>query len=184
MSLRKIKLNILRAIVVLVIAVAVLPLGAVFASAAESGSCGDSLSWSYDAGTLTISGSGAMTDFKEPDMAPWYHLREEIRRVILPEGLTSIGSLAFYECKNLTAVILPSSMRTIGYYAFAECQSLAMLRFGGYETSIGVAAFYGCLSLDAIRLPYSLQTIGSQAFYRCEALTSVTIEGELKDMGT
>ena len=184
MSLKKIKLNILRAIAVLVIAAALLPLETIFASAAESGSCGAALSWSYDAGTLTISGSGAMTDFKEPDMAPWYHLREEIRRVILPDGLTSIGSLAFYECKNLTSVIMPSSMRTIGYYAFAECSSLSMLRLGGYETSIGTAAFYGCVSLDAVRLPYSLQTLGSQAFYRCESLTTVTIEAELKNMGT
>ena len=184
MSLKKIKLNILRAVAVLVIAAALLPLGTIFASAAESGSCGASLSWSYDAGTLTISGNGEMTNFKEPEMAPWHHLRDEIRRVVLPEGLTSIGSLAFYECKNLTTVILPSSMRTIGYYAFAECKSLSMLRFGGYETSIGVAAFYGCLSLDAVRLPYSLQTLGSQAFYRCESLTTVTIEAELKNMGT
>ena len=184
MSLNKLKFNIMRVVAVCVTVIVLLPFGTVLTRAAEGGTCGAALSWSYDAGTLTISGSGAMADFKEPDMAPWYHLRDEIRRIVLPEGLTSVGSLAFYECKNLTAVILPATVRTIGYYAFAECKSLAMLRFGGYETSIGVAAFYGCLSLDAIRLPYSLSTLGSQAFYRCESLSSVTIEGELKNMGT
>ena len=60
----------------------------------ESGICGDNLTWSLSAGTLTISGSGDMYDFPESSMAPWYHLREEITRLELPSGLTKIGALA------------------------------------------------------------------------------------------
>ena len=64
-------------------------------SVATSGKCGEKLTWSYSGGTLTIDGEGAMKDFREPDMAPWYELRTVIYRVSLPEKITSIGSLAF-----------------------------------------------------------------------------------------
>ena len=64
------------------------------ATANMSGSCGEGLTWSLNAGTLTITGSGAMTNYTEKNMAPWYHLRDEIIRLELPAGLTSIGALA------------------------------------------------------------------------------------------
>lgn len=177
------KLNITRLITV-ILTLLLLSVQWMPVSAAESGECGADLEWSYSLGTLTITGSGDMTDFREPDMAPWYHLREEIRRVVFPDGMTSVGDLAFYDCKLLTTVVLPSSNKTIGSYAFAQCEKLTMLKLGGNETSIGDAAFYGCLSLDAVRLPYALETLGTQAFYRCESLTTVTIQHGLKEMGT
>ena len=181
------KFNIMRLLSVLMICSVLLPLCFLSVSAEEedvtSGKCGPTLEWSFDTGTLTISGSGAMTNFTEPEMAPWYHLRDKIRRIVLPDGLTSIGGLAFFNCKNLSAAVIPSSVKTIGYYAFSGCESLSMLKFGGSETEIKNAAFYGCTSLDAVRLPYSLQKLGSQAFYRCESLSTVTIQSNLEEMG-
>ena len=75
--------------------------------AEQSNSCGQNLSWSLTEGQLTISGTGAMTDFTESTMAPWYEQRTQIRSLSLPDGLTSVGTLAFYGCENLTVVDLP-----------------------------------------------------------------------------
>lgn len=154
------------------------------AAHAEEGQCGDGLTWSLAAGTLTISGSGAMTDFTESDMAPWYELREEILRLSLPEGLTSVGELAFYGCENLSAVSLPDTVKRVGDYAFMDCTGLKMLNLGSGLTTIGEAAFSDCYSLATLSLPASLTTIGMKAFYRCESISAVTVPAGVKSLGT
>ena len=159
---------------------AALPLSA----AAESGTCGDGLTWSLSGGTLTIAGAGDMTRFNELNMPPWFDLRDKICRVVLPEGLRSIPSLAFYECKNLTAVYLPDSVLSIGSYAFAHCERLESVRFGETLATIDSAAFHSCYKLTAMTLPNGLQSLGNQAFYRCESLAAVTVPPYLTRIGT
>lgn len=150
---------------------------------AESGKCGNELSWSFSAGTLVITGKGEMTNFTEPDMAPWYHLREEITRIVLPEGLTRIGNLAFFGCKNLKTAVIPEYVKRIGEYAFANCEKLEMLYLGVRVADIAYAAFSGCTSLSALRLPDGLERIGDQAFSRCDSLVTVTIPINVKYIG-
>ena len=130
-----------------------------WATVVTSGACGESLSWSYENGTLTLAGKGEMTNFREPDMAPWYPLRSEITRVVIPDGVNSIGSLAFYHCNRLKTVILPDSVRSIGSYAFASCEGLEVLHLGAGLQTIGAAAFYGCISLAQLTLPYGLSGV-------------------------
>ena len=149
----------------------------------ESGTCGDNLQWRLSAGTLTITGSGSMYDYPETTFAPWYALREEILRVELPEGLTSIGMLAFYECKNLTAVTIPGSVMRIGSYAFAKCTGLQMLNLGSGVASVEECAFSDCYELQSLRLPGSLQSIGPKAFYRLESIPAVTIPAGVTSIG-
>ena len=147
-----------------------------------SGECGSNLTWSFSAGTLTITGSGAMTDYLEDTMAPWYELRSEILRISLPEGLTTIGDLAFYDCDSLTTVVIPDSVESIGYYAFAECGGMEMLDLGSVKT-VGECAFSDCVSLKALRLPNSLTTVAQRAFYRCESITTITIPASVTYLG-
>ncbi|MBR3935851.1 MAG: leucine-rich repeat domain-containing protein, partial [Oscillospiraceae bacterium] len=153
------------------------------ASAVSSGSCGSGLSWSLSGGVLTVSGSGAMSNFPEGSMAPWYGKREEINSVVLPSGLTSIGSLAFYECKNLVSVSIPSSVMSIGDYAFAKCTGMQMLSIGSGVQTIGEGAFSECTALTSLRLPSSLRSIGLKAFYRCESIPAVTIPSSVTEIG-
>ena len=117
------KFHISRLLTVLLCAVMIVinPL-AVYAEG-ESGSCGDNLNWSLTEGVLTISGSGAMWDFTENEMAPWYDLRDEVRKVVLPSQLTHIGELAFYDCYRLTIMDLPDKVESIGAFAFASCEN-------------------------------------------------------------
>lgn len=177
------KWNILRILAVLMIASALLTVCVLPASAAEGGSCGDGLTWTLNAGTLTISGSGAMTDYKDRVPAPWYEFRENIIRLQIDSTVTSIGSFAFYGCKNLTSVQIPDSVKTIGRFAFTSCERLSSVQLGKGLTSIGESAFNSCYSLSSLRLPYSLTHLGAQAFYRCEALYTVCIPVNVQSMG-
>ena len=152
------------------------------ASAEESG-CGENLSWSLSAGTLTVSGSGAMTDFFESSMAPWYDLRDQIVRLVLPEGLTHVGSLAFYGCENLSAAVIPDSVESIGSYAFALCEGMELLDLGSGVKAIGESAFQECYALRAVTLPDGLTSLGPYAFYRCESLPAVTVPGSVTQLG-
>lgn len=152
-------------------------------SAAEtSGSCGENLTWSFANGRLTISGSGDMTDFNQVDMPPWYEFRQEILYLTLPEGLTSVGNMAFYDCYNLTAVTLPASVKDIGKLAFCQCRNISILNLNAGLTSIGRSAFEQCNKLRDLRLPESLTTLGYHAFYNCTGLSCVKIPASVKEM--
>lgn len=151
---------------------------------AEGGECGDNLSWVFSAGTLIITGKGDMDKFSETSPAPWYEFREEITRVTFPDGISSIGTLAFRGCVNLKTVILPDSVRSIGAYAFSECESLQLLNLGKGLTSIGNGAFHSCVNLESVYLPYGVNKIGYQAFYRCESLVEITLPPNLTNLGT
>ena len=201
-------------ILVLAMLCALLPQAALTASAeVYSGSCGaegDNLTWSLDTttGLLTITGSGAMADYTSADTnpAPWYDYRKAITAVSLPEGLTSIGSRAFYGCtaltsvtipasvtsigvvaffgcKTLTTVIIPDSVTSIDNYAFSNCSALTSVTIPDGVTSIGESAFSGCSALTGVTIPNSVTSIGNDAFYRCTSLTSVTIPASVTSIG-
>ena len=86
----------------------------------DSGTCGDNLTWVFTEsdGTLTISGEGDMYNYSTSDNVPWYNYREQIKKVILPKGLTYIGSYAFYKAKALRKISIPASVSKIANYAF------------------------------------------------------------------
>ena len=117
------------------------------------GTCGENLTWALTRdGTLTISGTGEMTDYSHFNSVPWYTNRSQISSVVMDEGVTSIGSYAFFGCRSLTTITIPEGV-----------------------TYIGFRAFEGCTSLTSITIPGSVTSIGNTAFYECSGLTSVTI---------
>lgn len=148
-----------------------------------SGTCGDNLKWNLSGDTLTITGSGAMYDYPEKTMAPWYEYRKEISAVHLPDGLTRIGDLAFYECSALQIVSMPDTVMEVGWYAFSGCSSMTMLDLSSNLKTIDEGGFRECSALTSLRLPASLTSIGYQGFYRCESLTEITIPSSVKEMG-
>lgn len=119
-----------------------------------SGSCGEALTWSLNsAGDLTVSGTGDMADFAATG-APWAEYRDQIKLVILGQGVTSIGSSAFQDCKKLETVSLPGSL-----------------------TALGKAAFLRCGELTNVKLPASLKSVGEDCFTDCEKLVLLDLTG-------
>lgn len=154
------------------------------AAFAAEGSCGDNLSWQFDGSTLTITGSGAMADYGDGNLPPWYDFRTEILALSLPQGLTHVGSVAFYGCENLAAVRIPDSVTDIGMLAFSGCSAVTMVTFNDGLVDIGDNAFEKCENLLELRLPDSLRTIGSHAFYFCTELRYVSIPGAVESYGS
>lgn len=71
----------------------------------RSGTCGDELTWNLDSeGKLTISGNGKMEDYDGENSAPWAQLVDEIKTVVIEEGVTYLGAKAFSGCVNLSVV--------------------------------------------------------------------------------
>ena len=86
---------------------------------AESGTCGENLAWDLTNGVLTISGTGAMTDYTSYSSVPWSSCRPSITSVIISDGVTSIENYAFSNCTALTSITIPNSVTSIGSSAFS-----------------------------------------------------------------
>lgn len=154
------------------------------APAVSAAGAGDGIVWTFSGGTLTISGGGAMNNFTETNPAPWSELGDQIRVIVVENGVTSVGNLAFYGLGSVTAVTLLSTVKTIGSYAFANCVSLKMLTLGAGVETIGDSAFECCESLQSVRLPNTLKSLGKKVFYRCYSLQTITIPASVTEMGS
>lgn len=102
----------------------VMMLTATTAWADDSGSCGNNVTYKYSESThtLTISGSGTMENYD--DTSPWYSYRKDIKAVVIENGVTKIGNLAFFKCSSLKSFSIPNSVTSIGNFAFVYCSSL------------------------------------------------------------
>ena len=153
---------------------------AIVASAESSGNCGDSgsnVTWSLDDnGTLTISGSGKIEDYRSDIDQPWYSNRSDITSVIIEPGVTSIGSQAFYYCSNLTSITIPSGLTSIGEMAFFYCSALTSVTIPNSVISIGNFAFGSCTGLKSITIPSSVTSIENNVFQDCTGLTNITVD--------
>lgn len=153
---------------------------AIAASAESSGNCGDSgsnVTWSLDDnGTLTISGSGKIEDYRSDIDQPWYSNRSDITSVVIEPGVTSIGSLAFYKCSNLTSITIPSGLTSIGEMAFFNCSALTSVTIPNGVISIGNFAFGSCTGLKSITIPSSVTSIENNIFQDCTGLTNITVD--------
>lgn len=149
---------------------------------AQSGTTGG-LSWSLSGGTLRITGSGAMPNFTDANMAPWYGSAQAINRIVVGEGVTSIGALAFYGCSTAVRATLPSTVTAIEDRAFKDCTALTYVNLPEGLVRIGEAAFESCQSLNGIALPESLRIIEDFAFDRCTALTNIVIPAGVTRLG-
>ena len=148
----------------------------------ESGACGKNLTWTLDAaGTLTVSGTGAMEDYLS---APWSKSCDSIKTVVIESGVTTIGDCAFSGCTSLTGITIPESVTAIGDSAFWRCDSLTGITIPESVTAIGNYAFQSCSSLSSINIPESVTTIGNYAFYSCSSLSSITLPESVTAIGS
>ena len=151
-----------------------------------SGTCGENVNWTLDGdGTLFITGTGPMEDYTGSwgGGAPWYdNYKDTITSVVIGDGVTTVGSYAFYKCINLTSVSLPDSIKIIKRRAFSETHSLASIELPANLETIGTEAF--CVSMiRSITIPDSVKTIEDYAFQSTYKMTSVTIGKNVETIG-
>lgn len=130
----------------------------------------------YNNGTLTITGTGAMQNF-DPATRLWVDVKDNITSVVINNGVTTIGDGAFQELSNLTSVTIPNSIIKIGTHAFLTCPKLISLPngMGNSVQEIQYGAFDKCSSLTSINIPKSVNIIAQWAFAFMYALNNVTI---------
>lgn len=149
------------------------------------GSCGTGLSFTMtEGGLLRISGAGDMTDYIWNNIPTasgvhpyeWYF----VKKVVIEEGVTGIGTDAFHYCKQLSEVALPSTLKKIGNGAFTDCEKLKSIVIPDGVTLIDMNVFSRCTSLQNVTIPVSVKTIDLAAFYGCDELTDVFYTGTEK----
>jgi len=124
------------------------------------------------AGTVT---SGAYTNYPDNE-TPQFSMSYNIKSVILPETVVSIGSNSFWNTANLTSIVWPSKLRLIKDHAFFNSAKLPLVSFPDSLISIGTSAFQGCSGFNGqLILPLKLKKIGVSAFYNCSTLKGALI---------
>ena len=108
---------------------------------------------------------------------------EEIKNLVIPNTLESIGDFVFIGCSGLTSVTIPSSVLSIGVSAFLGCSSLTSITIPMNVKSIGNSAFMQCSGLKSVAIPNSINNIGDLVFYGCSGLTSITIPNSVMSIG-
>ncbi len=146
----------------------------------NEGNCGENVTWKLtgdkwnDGYTLTISGTGAMTDYYNEYDVPWKDDDYNIKRLVIQDGITHIGNHAFEGCYWLKEVTLPEGLISIGKNAFDFYSEPIDVVLPDSVEIVDEEAFYGCRSLKSISLPKNLKSIGRYAFSQCENLESIS----------
>jgi len=133
----------------LIAIIALLSVGILYStSEADTGTCGDGLTWTYDAHVLSITGNGRMDDYNLGD-SPWAAFSDEITEVNISEGVSKIGKNAF-RGTMIREMNVPDSVESIGIGAFTGCTELRSVRLGSSLLTVSADCFDTCPDLDTV----------------------------------
>ena len=131
------------------------------AATVESGKCGANLTWTWDGeGTLTISGTGAMTDYTDTSSRPWNSIFYAVEKVVIKSGVTTIGDWAFSDGVKMEQISIPGTVTKIGDGALSMWHHVEEFTVPAGVTSIGEYALGNCPKLRMIKV-----ASGNTAFY-------------------
>ena len=109
-------------------------------------------------------------------------IRQNIKSIVIPNGVISIEEWAFKNCSSLQSITIPNSVKSIGGGVFHDCKSLTSVTIPNSVTSIGGSVFHDCKSLTSVIIPNSVKSISSGAFFGCSNLTNITIPNSVKSI--
>ena len=140
--------------------------------------CGNKAVFDFDAatGTLTVSGVGAISDIVNyygggSKTQFWFEFKQDIKKVIISDGITAIGKYSFTQCQNLEYVELPAKDFVIGNGAFESCENLKSIYIRGNDPIIG--------HLDLS----NVAELNSWTFSKCYLIANVTLSPETAKIG-
>lgn len=133
---------------------------------------------------IDVSKDYAFNNYKTDPASAYFVLqaKPEVKSIVMPDSVTSIGNYAFYGCSSLTNITIPDSITSIGDNTFYNCSSLTDVAVPNGVTSIGSYAFYGCSNLTSIAVPDGVISLGDHAFSRCSGLTAITIPNSVTNI--
>ncbi len=100
----------------------------------------------------------------------------DVKRVIMPNGVESIGEYAFSYCHRLESIEIPSSVKYIGDWAFSHCVCLSRISMPASVKKIGRSAFYGCKSLkEVVFKGKTLEQVRAMDYYPWGGIKDVSI---------
>lgn len=162
------------------------------ADTVASGDCGqngNNVVWTLtNDGVITITANGnepRIKDYSAQSTAPWYNYRDQIRKVVIQNGVIQVGAFAFYDCYNIVDVEF-GTIDTLGTSAFEKCTSLKRAILPDSCTWIWNYAFSGCTGLvtayvNAVN-SYS-NTIPEGMFNHCESLAVIELGENINRIG-
>ena len=106
-----------------------------------------------------------------------------LRNIVIPDSVTTIGASAFNNCFNLTSITLGNGVTHLGAFAFAGCTSLASIVIPNSLTQIDESAFSGCAALTSVVVPPGTLTIAANTFKQCYGLLSITLPPSVTTIG-
>lgn len=150
-------------------------------------------------GKYAFNGCSMINDVEIEDLDAWYHVEfedyhfgydecklwlngEEIKNIVVPNGISKMNDYVFAGTSNLVSVNLPNSLKEIGIRSFIGCYNLSYINIPESVTKIGIGAFCGCESIDSLYIPNNVCEIEREAFWGI-GVTSITIPGRVKDIG-
>lgn len=142
-------------------------------ASAASGMWGP-ISWSVTDGVLTLTGRGALPAQTSSETPGYAAYASQVTRVVVSEGITSLGDAAFYNFYELQSVQLPSTLTSLGSGVFAGCYSLGSINLPAKLSTVGSYAFQNCAFQNVV-LPASLTSLDATAFYSVYSLSSIEV---------
>ena len=136
-----------------------------------------------DTYTLTLSGSGKMADYLAGNVRPWNSYASKITKLIVEDGVSSVGSRTCVNFKALTDISLADTVTDIGEFSFSGCSALVSVDLSNV-TSIRANALRDDRALSDIRLSHDLKVIDYQAFRDSGAdNSSISIPASVTEIG-
>ena len=160
----------------------------------------------YSDGRFVLSGNGSSKNYAKSEDREYVEYREQIKSVVIEDGIESIGKGnfsrfdhlekvqigntlhkigdgAFYQCYDISKIYIPDSVSVIENTAFGYCNNLKRIRISNNVKNIPENLFYKCSRLTEIILPNNLQRIEKQAFYECSCINTLVLPESLNYIG-
>ena len=148
----------------------------------SSGICGEHTSWTrYSDGSLVISGSGPIDEYPIATDIPWFKKIDMIYRIVIEDGVTSIGQGLFADHPGVTEIVIGSTVSEISDFAFSTCSGLKSVKVGAGINHIGEGAFACCDMLTELILPKGLEVIDADAFLGCDEIRTIKYGGTMDE---